>query len=67
MKGKLILIHWKALEAEALATPLRRAGWQVDVEAEDGARAGKAIGASPPDAVYTTEEGLAVVLERYSR
>ncbi|MSQ13863.1 MAG: hypothetical protein EXR47_07035 [Dehalococcoidia bacterium] len=51
MKGKLFLIRWKAAEDEVLATPLRRAGWHVDVEAEDGARAGKAIRANPPDAV----------------
>jgi len=51
VKGTLFLIHWKASEAEALATPLRTEGWQVDIEAEDGARAGRAIKANQPDAV----------------
>lgn len=51
MKGKLFLIHWKPAEAEDLARPLRNAGWQVEIEAEDGARAGKRILADPPDVV----------------
>jgi DNA-binding response OmpR family regulator len=51
MKGKLFLIHWEQAEAEALAEPLRAEGWQVQIEAEDGARAGKRILADPPDAV----------------
>ena len=49
--GKLFLIHWKGTEAEALAQPLRSQGWHVDVEAEDGARGGRAIIASQPAAV----------------
>jgi DNA-binding response OmpR family regulator len=51
MKGKLFLIHWKQAEAEELAKPLRAAGWQVEIEAEDGARAGQRILADPPQAV----------------
>jgi len=51
MNGKLFLIHWKAAEAEALAAPLRADGWQVELEAEDGARAGKLIRESPPDVI----------------
>jgi DNA-binding response OmpR family regulator len=50
-KGRLVLIHWNAAEAEQLAAPLRKDGWDVAVEAQDGARAGKAILADPPDAV----------------
>jgi DNA-binding response OmpR family regulator len=50
-KGRLFLIHWHAEEAEQIAAPLRKDGWDVDVEAEDGARAAKAILAAPPDAV----------------
>jgi len=37
--NKLILIHWNRAEAEALALKFERAGWQVDIEAEDGGRA----------------------------
>jgi DNA-binding response OmpR family regulator len=51
MKGKLFLIHWKLAEAEDLAKPLRAAGWQVEIEAADGARAGQRILADPPEAV----------------
>lgn len=50
-KGRLFLIHWNAAEAEQLAAPLRKDGWDVDVESSDGARAGKVILADPPDAV----------------
>lgn len=53
-KGRLFLIHWHADEAEELAAPLRRDGWAVDVETSDGARAGKAIIAAPPDAVVVS-------------
>lgn len=50
-KGKLFLIHWNKPEVAKLAAPLRQAGWQVESEAEDGARAGKRILANPPAAV----------------
>ncbi len=50
-KGRLFLIHWKDAEIEALAAPLRAQGWQVEIEAQDGARACTAIKANPPDAV----------------
>lgn len=53
-KGRLFLIHWDAVEADALAAPLRQDGWEVEVESSDGARAGKAIIASPPDAVVVS-------------
>lgn len=36
--GRLFLIHWDRPEAEALAAPLRAAGWTVEIEAEDGER-----------------------------
>ena len=51
MQGRLFLIHWKAAEAEELAEPLRNSGWQVDMETENGARAGRAIKDTLPDAV----------------
>lgn len=51
MPGRLFLVHWKRVEAEALAAPLRAAGWEVGIEAEDGARAGKLTAADPPDVI----------------
>ena len=51
MPGRLFLIHWHAAEAEELAAGLRAAGWSVETEAEDGARAGQRIKANPPAAV----------------
>lgn len=55
-KGKLFLIHWNGPEAAKLAAPLQKAGWQVETEAEDGARAGKRILGDPPAAavIYLT-------------
>ncbi len=57
MKGKVFLIHWSALEAEELARPLRKEGWQVLVEAEEGARAYRQIMSAVPDVmvVYLTK------------
>lgn len=51
MKGKLFLLHWHNEEAEELAALLRRSGWAVDIETEDGAQALKRIRENPPDAV----------------
>ena len=51
MKGRLFLIHWNAAEAEGHASELRSGGWNVEVEAKDGARAGKRIIADPSYAV----------------
>ncbi|MBI4235794.1 MAG: hypothetical protein HY688_00345 [Chloroflexi bacterium] len=52
MKGRLFLVHWNAAEAEAHAQALRSDGWEVlGFEAEDGARAVKAIVAALPDVV----------------
>ncbi|HJW91685.1 MAG TPA: hypothetical protein VJ436_13670 [Anaerolineales bacterium] len=50
-KGRLFLIHWNEGEAGELLGPLLSAGWEVEVEAKDGARAGSAIKANPPRAV----------------
>lgn len=56
MKGKVFLIHWSAPEAEELARPLRHEGWEVVVEAEEGARACRQIVGAVPDVlvVYLT-------------
>jgi CheY-like chemotaxis protein len=51
MPPNLFLIHWNQSEAEELAQPLREAGWHVELEAEDGARAGQSIKQNLPDAV----------------
>jgi DNA-binding response OmpR family regulator len=52
MKGKqLFYIQWNPAEAEARAAALRKLGFTVDIEAEDGARACKHMTESPPDAV----------------
>ena len=50
-KGRACLIHWNPSEAGAHAQTLRQAGWQVEIEAEDGAHAGNAIKADPPQVV----------------
>lgn len=51
MQRNVFLIHWNALEAEAHADRLRSAGWQVEVESEDGARAARRLRESLPDVV----------------
>jgi DNA-binding response OmpR family regulator len=51
MAGKIFLIHWNAAEVEEYAGGLEHAGWQVEWEAEDGARAVKAIRENPPDVI----------------
>ncbi|MBI2165619.1 MAG: response regulator [Chloroflexi bacterium] len=51
MKGNLFLIHWNQMEAEALARLLRAEGWQVRIEAQDGARAWRSIREDTPDVV----------------
>lgn len=48
---EIFLIHWNQSEAEQLAQPLRTAGWDVDIEYEDGARAAKNIKTNPPDII----------------
>ena len=49
-KGRVFLFHWNKAEAEGYADGLRKAGWAVDLEWEDGARGGAAVKANPPDA-----------------
>lgn len=48
---RLFLIHWNSAEASTLAEPLRDLGWTVEVETEDGARAGKRIPELQPTVV----------------
>jgi hypothetical protein len=50
-KGRLFLFHWNKAEAEEYASALRKEGWQVDLEWEDGARGGAAVKLIPPAAV----------------
>ena len=47
----IFLIHWNQGEAVPLAEGLIASGWEVEIEAEDGARAAKRILAAPPAAV----------------
>jgi DNA-binding response OmpR family regulator len=51
MAGKIFLIHWNAVEVAEYARSLEDTGWQVEWEAEDGARAVKAIRENPPDVI----------------
>ena len=51
MNNRIFLIHWNTDEAEDFAEALRTAGWDVDIEAENGARACKLIKYNKPDAV----------------
>lgn len=51
MSPLLFLIHWNQAEAEGFAAELRAAGWRVETEAEDGARAYRRIRELAPAAV----------------
>ncbi len=51
MKGRAFLVHWREAEAEVLAREIRNMGWNVDIETNDGDRAGKRISEDPPDVV----------------
>lgn len=51
MPTRIVLIHWNEDEAAELAEPLIKSGWQVEIEAEDGARISKRVLDSPPEAV----------------
>lgn len=51
MKGKIFLVDWDVDSATRRATALRRAGFHVDVECENGGRAYRTIRTSVPDAV----------------
>jgi response regulator RpfG family c-di-GMP phosphodiesterase len=57
-QGRLFLFHWHEAEATARADDLRKHGWHVEIEAEDGARGGKAVLANPPDAVVVSLDRL---------
>lgn len=50
-RDRIFLVHWNLEEAEQLAAPLRSEGWQVELEAEDGARAYRRICEDPPSAI----------------
>ncbi len=54
MTRRLFLIHWNEEEAKERAERLRAEGWEVEVEAKDGADAAERIKASPPDAVVVS-------------
>lgn len=51
VKGKVFYIHWHPAEARANADAIRKLGFTVEVEAEDGARACKHMSEDPPNAV----------------
>jgi CheY-like chemotaxis protein len=51
VKGRAFLVHWREAEAEVLAKEIRNMGWNVDIETNDGDRAGQRIKADPPDVV----------------
>lgn len=51
VKGKVFLVQWDPAAAEARACELRDEGWLVETEAEDGARAFRAIRVGQPDVV----------------
>lgn len=51
MENKVFLIHWDAAESQEYAGQLERFGWQVDWEAEDGARAARTIRTTQPELV----------------
>jgi DNA-binding response OmpR family regulator len=51
VKGNLFLIHWNQAEAGEKAAYWRTRGWEVAFEAEDGARAGKAVIDFSPDVI----------------
>ncbi len=56
--GRLFLIHWLPIEAQALASRLRDEGWEVAIETEDGATAVRRISDHPPDVVVIDLEHL---------
>jgi len=51
MKGKIFLVQWDADSAHERAESLRRVGWHVEVESENGGRAYRHIRTSVPDVV----------------
>jgi DNA-binding NarL/FixJ family response regulator len=51
MKGDVFLVHWREMEAAALAKEISSFGWHVDFESSDGAKVGKLIKEHHPNAV----------------
>ncbi|MBN1963248.1 MAG: hypothetical protein JW910_01290 [Anaerolineae bacterium] len=51
MKGKLFLVQWDEALARQRAGDLREAGWDVEVETQDGGQAYRVIRAGQPDVV----------------
>ena len=51
MKGNVFLVEWDSTSAARHATTLRRQGFRVEVESENGGRAYRAIRTSVPDVV----------------
>ena len=51
MKGDVFLVHWREMEAAALAREIGSFGWHVDFESSDGAKAGRLIREHLPNAV----------------
>lgn len=53
---RVFLFDWDMDAAPRRAAALREAGFEVEVESEDGARGGRAVLAYPPDAVVLSLE-----------
>ena len=51
MKGDVFLVHWREMEAAALAREIGSFEWHVDFESSDGAKAGRLIKEHRPNAV----------------
>ncbi|GAC1353307.1 MAG: hypothetical protein NVSMB1_25480 [Polyangiales bacterium] len=51
MKGKLFLVQWDVTTANQRAAALRREGWHVETESENGGRAYRRIRTSVPDMI----------------
>jgi DNA-binding response OmpR family regulator len=51
MTNHIFLIHWNLREAEEHADVLRRSGFEVSIEAQDGAMAWRNIKSNPPKVV----------------
>ena len=49
MKGRIFLVEWDASTARTLVSAIRAAGWDVEVESEDGGRAYTRVNEAPPD------------------
>ena len=50
-RGKFFLFHWEKKAAAARAAELAAAGWQVEMECEEGSRGCKNLKAFGPDVV----------------